>query len=217
MNFYKSSALLLSVALTACGGSDSSNEAETTNTDPSQTEIVGVYDASIQVITKKKVTRKVELTVDTVEVTNEVYVHIDSDGKMTQYDYKGDAYDNGSNCYVAGTVLDSLNFGGNIVSAGDGVFEIVSPSEATPPAPILVKRALENKPVIEREGAIDSFELAKEDVQQEKVSVQTPTVTLAFQGDNLMFSNFSDDDFADITITKTDIAISDITSALCGA
>jgi len=87
--------------LAACGGSGSDGGSDDINNDsPSLSDISGIYDSGS--------------TEDGVK--DEIYLVIRSDGTWTEYDYDGDAFDEGDNCYYKNS--------GTIEDYGDGEFEI---------------------------------------------------------------------------------------------
>ena len=86
-------ALLIALFLVGCGSDDEGTPA-------SLSDIIGVWDAS---------TREGQLI-------GEVYTVIKSDGSYITYDYDGDSFDNGDNCF---NIYD-----GTLIDLGSGNFEI---------------------------------------------------------------------------------------------
>jgi len=86
--------------LAACGGSGSDGDSSDS---PSLSDISGIYDSGS--------------TED--GITDEMYLVIRSNGTWTEYDYAGDEFDQGANCYV---VADF----GEIEGFENGEFELYS-------------------------------------------------------------------------------------------
>jgi len=87
--------------LAACGGSGSDSGSDDINNDsPSLSDLSGIYDSSY--------------TED--DVKDEMYLVIRSDGTWTEYDFDGDAFDEGDNCYY--------EYSGTVEDYGDGEFKI---------------------------------------------------------------------------------------------
>ncbi len=96
----------LSILAVACGGSGSGDlSGGRTNGDLAQSlsDVVGVWDASYQ----------------EDGLTDELYWEIDEDGNMSLFDYDGDSFDAGENCYFV------LNDVIQIEYAGSGRFTVV--------------------------------------------------------------------------------------------
>lgn len=88
-------ASVFSIFLVACGGSSSGN-----NSDTSLSDIVGVYDnTSIK-----------------DQGVDESYIVIKQDGQFIEYDYQGDSFHLGLNCYV---IINTM-----ITDFGTGKFEL---------------------------------------------------------------------------------------------
>lgn len=79
---------LLAFLLSACGGSSSSSNGGETNTSTDdnaviETKFVGIWDQTEEIQGE----------------TDVIYLYIGSDGVATEYDYDGDSFDQGENCY----------------------------------------------------------------------------------------------------------------------
>lgn len=90
-----------SLFLVACGGGGSgSSDNRSNNEQPSLSDISATWDAKVTV----------------GEEVDEIYLVIKDHGEMVLYDYDGDSYDDGSDCYYKYSVA--------ITDLGDGFFEI---------------------------------------------------------------------------------------------
>ncbi len=87
---------IFNIFLVACGGSNSSGSSSAT----SLSDIVGVYDNAL-----------IEN-----QAVDESYIVIKQDGQFIEYDYQGDSFDLGLNCYV---IVDTM-----ITDLGAGRFEL---------------------------------------------------------------------------------------------
>ncbi len=96
--------LLLIMVLSACGGSTSSDGDATTLAD-----IVGVWDE----------------TETDENGTDESYLVFTASGDLTIYDYQGDSYDMGENCYEKEMLI--------ITDQGSGIFSITDAQETEDP------------------------------------------------------------------------------------
>ena len=115
----------LSLTLTGCGSSSSSDPANSNNnsntaTDATLSKIAGVWDASTTI----------------GQVTDEFYSVIRNNGTFTDYDYLGDSFDMGPNCYLVsnGTISDQGN--GNFTVDGSSLS--ISINETVNPVTITV-------------------------------------------------------------------------------
>lgn len=96
--FFSVSALAICLQM-GCGGGGSSDKAPVDNSMQSSSSstsstdysaVAGLYDAS--------------MTIDNIK--DEAYLYIDSAGKITAYNYRGDSKDLGGNCYTTATATD---------------------------------------------------------------------------------------------------------------
>lgn len=93
------STLTLSLALSGCGGGGGGDGSGTTPRNATTSDIVGTWDVS---------------TEEANNTTDVYYVKINSDGTYVDYDFDGDSFDQGDDCYY--------RWEGTYENLGDGDF-----------------------------------------------------------------------------------------------
>ena len=96
----------LSLLVISCSSSDN-NDDSSSNTSITLADITGVWDA----------------TTTENQQTDETYSIIEENGTVTAYDYQGDSFDNGANCYIKETL--------SLQDMGDGIFKLTDSENET--------------------------------------------------------------------------------------
>ncbi|MCP4323505.1 MAG: hypothetical protein GY787_16975 [Alteromonadales bacterium] len=131
-----------SLFLVACGGNGGSDSSQKSNIDePSLSDISGIWDES------ETIDEKVDV----------IYSVIKDHGELILYDYDGDSYHNGDDCYY--------KYSFTITDLGGGAFEVY-----TPEANVNISIVLSDNKLIATHSDGSSFTTEKSSIQESELS-----------------------------------------------